>query len=181
MIPGSALWSNIFKGKTGNRRDVSALLKSIPLFSELHRNELREIERLVHHRSYHNGEVVFWEDEPGVAMYVVQRGEVGIFKDYDKPGQQELARLQHGDFFGEMALLAGDFRQATAVATGETDLFSLIHPELFDLFDRKPHMGVKILSFLATVMAQRLRKTDQDLQRLFIRSLAGEAQKKTAP
>jgi CRP-like cAMP-binding protein len=181
MNPGNALWVNVFKGKHGNRHAAGDLLQGIPLLGELRRHELRHIERLVHHRSYRDGEVVFWENEPGIAMYVIQRGEVGIFKDYGKPGQQELARLQHGDFFGEMALLAGDFRQATAVAVGETDLISLIHPDLFNLFERKPHLGVKLLSFLATVMAQRLRKTDHDLQCLYLSTLDATAKKKAAP
>jgi len=177
----NALWGNIFKGKHEDNGDLHDLLKRIPLFADLRRGELREIERLVHRRRYQDGEVVFWEDEPGVGMYIVQRGEVGIFKDYGKPEQQELARLQPGDFFGEMALLEGDCRSATAVAAGETQLFGLIHPDLFDLFARKPHLGVKLLTVLANIMAQRLRKTNQDLQRLSLSSLAIETTRKDAP
>jgi CRP-like cAMP-binding protein len=177
----NALWGNIFRNNHRDRRHACDLLKGIPLFAELHRHELRQIERLVHRRSYRHDEVIFWEDEPGVAMYVVQQGEVAIYKDYGKPGQRELERMQPGDFFGEMALLAGDFRQATAVADGETSLLSLIHPELFDLFDRQPHLGVKLLSFLATVVAQRLRKSDQDLQRLHAGLRADASEKPVQP
>ncbi len=181
MKPVSALWGNIFRDKHQNRRHSFDLLKRIPMFSELQRHELRQIERLVHHRSYRSGEVIFWEDEPGVGMYIVQQGEVGIYKDYGKPGQREVERMQAGDFFGEMALLAGDFRQATAVADGETLLLSLIHPEMFDLFDRKPHLGIKLLAFLAAVVAQRLRKSDQDLQRLAAGPRSGENRKPNVP
>ena len=181
MHKANALWGNIFRDQLRDRRNACDLLKPIPLFAGLQRSELREIERLVHRRSYRDGEVVFWEDEPGVGMYVVQGGEVGIYKDFGKPEQQQLERLLPGDFFGEMALLAGDFRQATAVAAGETNLFSLIHPELFDLFDRKPHLGVKLLSFLATVLAQRLRKADKDLQRLAADQRASENRKPSIP
>ena len=181
MSPISALWGNIFKKQNEDHHDVHFLLKKLPLFAGLNKGELREIERLVHHRRYRDGEVIFWEDEPGVGMYIVQDGEVGIFKDFAKTGQKELALLAPGDFFGEMALLEDDTRSATAVARGDVHLFGLIHPELFNLFDRKPHLGVQLLSSLANIMARRLRKTNQDLQLLTRNTLAVETPRKTAP
>jgi len=175
----NALWGNLFRHKNVDRGDITVLLQKIPLFTELHKGELREIERLVHRRVYKGGEVIFWEDEPGVGMYVVQHGEVGIFKDYAKAAQKELARLEPGDFFGEMALLEDDCRSATAVALDDTHLFGLFHPDLFNLFDRKPQLGVKLLSTLGNILARRLRKTNQDLL-VLAKGRAGSAKKKTA-
>jgi CRP/FNR family cyclic AMP-dependent transcriptional regulator len=162
MSTSHSQWGNIFKGRNGADRDANRLLQEIPLFAGLRKGELREVERLVHRRLYKDGEVIFWEGEPGVGIYIIQKGVVGIYK----AGQKELARLQAGDFFGEMALLEDDCRSATAVASGETCLFGLIHPDLFDLIDRKPQLGVKLLSALANILARRLRLTNQDLQRL---------------
>ncbi|MBN2345403.1 MAG: cyclic nucleotide-binding domain-containing protein [Candidatus Aminicenantes bacterium] len=162
----NAFWGNIFKSSCNDARNTEQLLKKIPLFAGLGRGDLREIQNLAHCRHYRTDEVVFWEGEPGVGMYVLQRGEVGVFQDYGKGRQRELARLGPGDFFGEMALLENDFRSATAVALAETDLFGLIHPDLFDLFNRKPHLGVTILTALAGMLAQRLRRTNQDLQQM---------------
>jgi CRP-like cAMP-binding protein len=125
--------------------------------------------------------VVFWEDEPGVGMYIVQQGEVGICREYGQRGQKELARLKAGDFFGEMALLEGDCRAATAVARGDTCLFGLIHPDLFHLFRRKPQLGVKLLSALADILARRLRLTNQELQRLSLDALVVETDGESAP
>ena len=177
----NALWGNLFKHRNVDLRDITLLLKKIPLFTELHKRELREIERLVHHREYKSGEVIFWEDEPGVGMYIVQHGEVGIYKDYAKAAQKELARLVSGDFFGEMALLEDDCRSATAVALDDTHLFGLFHPDLFDLFERKPQLGVKLLSTLASILAQRLRRTNQDLQSLAKGRAAAGKRKKAVP
>jgi len=181
MSSMNALWGNLFKHKNVERGNIAPLLKKIPLFTELHKGELREIERLVHHRAYKSGEVIFWEDEPGVGMYVVQQGEVGIFKDYAKAARKELARLEPGDFFGEMALLEDDCRSATAVALDETHLFGLFHPDLFNLFDRKPQLGVKLLSTLANILARRLRRTNQDLQSLSRGRAAAGKKKKASP
>ncbi len=176
-----SLWGNIFKGRNGADRDATRLLKEIPLFSGLRKGELREVERLVHRRLYKEGEVVFWEGEPGVGIYIIQQGEVGIYKEYAKAGQKELARLHPGDFFGEMALLDDDSRSATAVASGETCLFGLIHPDLFDLIERKPQLGVKLLSSLANILARRLRLTNQDLQRRSQDERSAATAGKTAP
>jgi len=171
-------WGNIFKTKNGDRKDTRLLLKKIPLFAELGKGEFREIERLIHHRKYKNGEVIFWEDEPGVGMYIVQKGEVGIFKDYATPRQKELARLEFGDFFGEMALLEDDNRSATAVALGEAHLLGLFHPDLFDLFERKPQLGNKMLTTLANMLARRLRRTNTELQELARKSPQSARNKK---
>ncbi len=174
MNPIHSLWGNFFKDRCRENGETMTLLGQVPLFAGLRKSELRDLERLVHRRLYRDGEVVFWEGEPGVGMYIVQRGEVGVYKEYGKRGQKELARLYAGDFFGEMALLEGDCRSATAVARGETCLFGLIHPDLFHLFRRRPHLGVKLLSALGDVLARRLRRTDQELQRLSQDSLVVE-------
>lgn len=174
-------WGNIFKTKNVDRQNILQLLKKIPLFSELRKSELREIERLIHQRQYKSGEVIFWEDEPGVGMYIVQKGEVGIYKDYTAPRQKELARLEFGDFFGEMALLENDCRSATAVSLGEANLLGLFHPDLFDLFERKPQLGKKMLTALTNMLAQRLRRTNAELQELSKNSPQPAHDKKAQP
>jgi CRP-like cAMP-binding protein len=158
------IWGNIFKSKSDPNQNIRQFLKNIPLFAQLRKRELRDIEHLIHCRQYKNAEVIFWQNEPGVGMYIVQRGEVGIFQDYDTPQQKQLARLSQGEFFGEMALLEDDNRSATAVALSESQLLGIFHPDLFDLFERKPELGIKVLVPLANMLAQRLRKTNLELQ-----------------
>jgi CRP-like cAMP-binding protein len=181
MRPNHSLWASIVRKRNHDAERTGALLKQVPLFAGLRKCELRDVERLVHRRLYKDGEVVFWEGEPGVGMYIVQQGEVSIYKEYGKRGQRELARLQSGDFFGEMALLEGDCRSATAVARGDACLFGLIHPDLFHLFRRKPQLGVKLLAALADVLARRLRLTNQELQRLSLDALVVETEGESAP
>jgi len=161
-----SIWANIFKNKGDQNQNISLFLKNIPLFAQLRKRELRNIEHLIHRRHYKSSEVIFWQNEPGVGMYIVQSGEVGIFGDYDTPEQKQLACLSQGDFFGEMALLEDDNRSATAVALCDSHLLGVFHPDLFDLFERKPELGIKVLATLANMLAQRLRKTNLELQQL---------------
>lgn len=160
------IWGNIFKHKNEANRNIRFFLQSIPLFAKLHKRELKDIEQLIHRRQYKCQEVVFWQNEPGVGMYIVQSGEVGIFVDYGNPEQKQLATLGQGDFFGEMALLEDDNRSATAVALSECRLIGIFHPDLFDLFERKPELGIKVLATLGNMLAQRLRKTNLEMQEL---------------
>lgn len=169
MNKTDVIWGNIFKGKNDQNQNVRHFLKNIPLFAKLHKRQLRDIEHLIHRRHYKSAEVIFWQNEPGVGMYVVQSGEVGIFADYGAPEQKQLAVLIPGDFFGEMALLEDDNRSATAVALCDSQLIGIFHPDLFDLFERKPRLGIQVLATLANMLAQRLRKTNLELQQLACR------------
>ena len=180
MNKTDSVWGNIFKAKNGERQTLLQQLKHIPLFAELSKGELKEIERLIHLRRYKNNEVIFWEDEPGVGMYIVHQGEVGIYKAYGTAEQRQLAHLQTGDFFGEMALLEDESRSATAVALTDSHLLGLFHPDMFDLFTRKPQLGIKLLAALAGMLAKRLRKTNLDLWELAKISRPAIARKKTA-
>lgn len=160
------IWGNIFKNKSDQNQNIRQFLKNTTLFAQLRKREFKNIEHLIHHRQYKSSEVIFWQGEPGVGMYIVQSGEVGIFEDYDTAEQKQLACLSQGDFFGEMALLEDDNRSATAVALSESHLLGVFHPDLFDLFERKPELGIKVLVTLANMLALRLRKANLELQQL---------------
>jgi CRP-like cAMP-binding protein len=66
-------------------------------------------------RTFDAGEILFRENEPGDTMFVIQAGQVRIRKDAPD-GVKTLAILGPGDFFGEMAILNGKPRTATAEA-----------------------------------------------------------------
>lgn len=74
----------------------------------------------IYGRDFPAGAVVFEEGDPGSRMYVIQSGEVRILKIVS--GREiELARLTAGEAFGEMALLEGQPRSATAVVALPAD------------------------------------------------------------
>ncbi|MEO7092344.1 MAG: Crp/Fnr family transcriptional regulator [Polyangiales bacterium] len=62
------------------------------------------------------GEIVFREGEGGDVMFVLQQGRIRILKRVAN-GERVLATLGPGEFFGEMAILSGNPRTATAVVT----------------------------------------------------------------
>jgi signal-transduction protein with cAMP-binding, CBS, and nucleotidyltransferase domain len=162
----SPLWGNIFKKKNGDDEGIITTLRLVPLFADMSDGELREFEKLIHRRTFKASETIFWEGEPGVGMYVIQRGLVAIFKHAPGEGREELATLHNGEFFGELALLDETPRSATAMAKEPSDIIGLFRPDLFDLLERKPRLGNKFLFQLASIIGERLKNTNSEMQAL---------------
>jgi putative ABC transport system ATP-binding protein len=71
-------------------------------------------------RQFMPGEVIIREGEVGEELFLISEGEVEI----DREGR-EVARLGPGDFFGELALMSGNPRNANVVATRPVDTYVL--------------------------------------------------------
>lgn len=155
-----SFWGNIFR-REDRQGDTYLLLKRIPIFEALGRRELAAVEKIVYRRDYAPGEVIFRQDDPGVGMYVVERGRVDIVYE---PTGRVLAELTDGEFFGEVALLNETPRSATAQARTATSLLCLFRPDLLDLVGRSPRLGVKLLLALAQIAGQRLIRLSEEGQ-----------------
>lgn len=159
MTMAGSLWKNIFKSSREKDAETRDILRGIPIFEGLSRRELAAIENILHKRQYRSGETIFRQGEPAVGMYMIVEGRVMIVSE---PGPHELAELKDGDFFGELALLDDSPRSATAVADGPCRLLGFFQPDLFALADRNPKLGFRIVTHLARIMGQRLRKSNED-------------------
>lgn len=162
----NSYWETIFEKNGKFQIKHNIILKQVPIFSELKKNELREFERIIHKRHYKKDEVIFYEGEPGLGMYIIESGSIKIFKDYDNKAKEELATLNVGDFCGEMALLDESPRSATAVADEASTLIGIFRPDMFSLIEKKSKLGNKILLNLAQMIAERLRLNNTELQEL---------------
>jgi CRP-like cAMP-binding protein len=81
-------------------------------------------DRLLDRRVFRKGETIFAEGAPGDAAYIVERGAIGIFKTVE--GEQvQLATLRDAEIFGEMAVIDGGARMASAVAIEESTVIRI--------------------------------------------------------
>lgn len=158
----NSLWANIFRPKP--LAGTHALLKRVPMFRDLDRRELTELEKILYRRQYDADEVIFRQDDPGVGMYVIESGRVAVIQESTG---RTLAELGTGDFFGEIALLNETPRSARAVATTPAVLYGLFQAELNDLVQRNPRLGVKLLVPLARNLGSRLIHADERLQHFY--------------
>nr|WP_320133826.1 YhjD/YihY/BrkB family envelope integrity protein [uncultured Holophaga sp.] len=113
--------------------------------------------RFGHHRfliRVPEGEVFFREGESGREMFYLLRGRVAILR-----GQEEIAFMEAGDFFGEMGLLLGQRRSATAMALEACECVLVSEQSLDTLMREFPDLVREML----TEMASRLRLMDERL------------------
>jgi CRP-like cAMP-binding protein len=144
------------------------------LFSEqrLSGLEISLLSTLSKERQLRPGEVLFREGDPGDAMYVVLDGRVRISKHIPGAGEEALAILERGDYFGEMALIDRQPRSAEAKAhDGEAVVLSIPKMVVGQLLDMHKVSSVRLLRILCGLVAERLREIDDKLVGWYI--LAG--------
>lgn len=154
------LWGNIFK-----KKPVIQALKETSMFSNLTAKELSLIEEFVHLRTYEPGEKVFSEGDPGVGMYIVVSGKIGITKKTEKGSRIELATIEENGFFGEISIIEGGPRTASSRAVERTDLLGFFKSDLEALMVKRPAIATKILYDIARIVCERLRFTTEELSR----------------
>jgi putative ABC transport system ATP-binding protein len=99
---------------------ICEFLRPIELFKTLTPRQLTDVAEHMKKRHYAPGETIIREGETGEEFFLISDGEVEIDR-----ADHEVARLGPGDFFGEVALISGEPRNATVVATGEVDTYVL--------------------------------------------------------
>ncbi|MFC2170569.1 cyclic nucleotide-binding domain-containing protein [Calditrichota bacterium] len=172
-FPQSTEWIRIADQQTSQSKIVRRIVSAVPFFSGLSRHQYNELSGLFHLRKYKDGEIVFETGTPGLGMYVIIEGEVRIVGD--RMGEEiELAMMKQGDFFGELSLVDEAARSATAIAKGDSHLLGIFRPQLQQLLQNRPKLGVILLGRLAAIVAKRLREADNLLQKSN-KSHAGEA------
>lgn len=155
------MWENIFKRHDENQNNLKKILRNIPVFQNLSDRELVNIERILYRRNYRPTEVIFREGEPGLGMYIIEKGIVSITL---ADGEHPLIELSDGDFFGELSLLDNGPRSATATARDDCRLLCFFQPELMQLLTVSPKIGVKILLGLSKTLGERLKRANDYIQ-----------------
>lgn len=144
------------------------------LFSEqkLSSLEINFLTSLSREKKLRSGEVLFREGDPGDAMYVVLEGRIRISKIIPGAGEEALAILERGDYFGEMALIDRQPRSAFAKAHEAGAVVLAIPKDVVEgLLDMRKVSSLRLLLILTGLVAKRLREIDDKLVGWYI--LAG--------
>ncbi|HET7702588.1 MAG TPA: Crp/Fnr family transcriptional regulator [Candidatus Limnocylindrales bacterium] len=128
---------------------MSAALAAVPLFAGLADDGLVSLVQGMRVRRFRRGETVFHVGDPGDALFIVMSGSIKITLPADTGDEAILATLRPGDFFGELALLDGAPRSATAVAIEATETYILPRDRFRELIATEPVMREALLATLA--------------------------------
>jgi len=173
------LWADLFKRKSTQKSVANALKENI-LFRTLNTRELTYLSTLVYERIYQPEESIFSQNDRGLGMYLIIKGRVAIQNQHPH-SKVLITYLTEGSFFGEIALVdPNNIRTASAIAAERTAIIGFFKPDLLEILERKPSMGVKILLQLSTVLGKRLLETTEKLSQLDAHLSNPESNEKTS-
>ena len=168
-------WGNLFHRRSQQENELFAVLSKVPIFQDLSRRQFHRIEGILHRRSYVAGEAIVREGDIGVGMYVILSGEVDIIQHGQEGAETKLATFGSGDFFGDQVLLDESARTASAIAREPTKAVGFFRPDLLELIESSPRLGLKIVMRLSHMISVRLRHTNRLLKEARDRARAMEA------
>lgn len=141
----------------GNHHDARKIekLKNIPIFHTLTRNELLEVDELLHERTYEPGEIIFEKGEMGHGIYIILEGRVKVNPCPELP-VSALVELGRNEMIGELSLFEEMPRLATVVATERTTMAALFQSEFSSLLTTNKNIGVKVLVEVTRILGSRV-------------------------
>lgn len=143
------------------------LLREIDLFSDLTDREADTVLELMRERTVSRGATVFHQHDSGGGLYLILSGAVKISRTGRDGRDVTVAVLSAGNFFGEMSLLDGQPRSASATALEPTRLLVLDREH----FQRHVLAQPRIVAKLLRELSKRLRGADQAIENLALGSV----------
>ncbi|HEU5330418.1 MAG TPA: Crp/Fnr family transcriptional regulator [Thermomicrobiales bacterium] len=149
------------------------LLRGVPLLAVLPDDELDRLAQRARPRQYRAGTIIFHRDDPGAALHIITAGLVKLVLTSLEGREVTVGILRPGDFFGELALLDGGPRSASAIALDAVETLTLDRTPFVAILERQPQMA----SALLAVLGDRLRRTDELVQDILFLDLPGRLAK----
>jgi CRP-like cAMP-binding protein len=173
IVADKLLWETLKRWKqTSAELDRIEFLKTVPFFNDLGNWQLKTVSEIVFERAYETNELIFEEGQPGAAIFLILQGRVSVEIHREKY-TANLAVLEKGAFFGEVALLDETPRSACARALEPTKALALYRNDLNRLIDSDPATACQIYRALARIVGDRLRSTNELVQNDGIPAAAG--------
>lgn len=136
--------------------------EALGLTRKLDASQVATLRALVVRHELGEGQVLFHAGDPGDCLYVLARGSVSIISAVSTPGRssQRFASFSAGVIFGEVAILDGGKRTATAVADQPSTVYALSRADLDALCANDPALGCEVLRNVARELSGHLRRSN---------------------
>ena len=131
------------------RRDAKVeLISHVPLFASCSKGELRKIASLADEIDFREGKVLIREGAPGREFFVLLEGKVDVARK-----GRSIDTLESGDFFGEVALVSNQPRNATITTLTPARALVVTDRDFRNLLKDSPKIQLKVLQALADRIA----------------------------
>lgn len=135
-------------------------LKDIALFSPMDDQERAALAAIMDEVSFTAGQQLFHERDQGGICYVIRSGRIELSVVDENNEKLVVDVLEPGELCGELGLLDGGSRSATAVALSHVETLVLERPEFLDFLRKQPDAALDVLAALA----KRIRRADKLLK-----------------
>lgn len=136
-------------------------LRQAPLFAGLNERELAAVARDLILRRFRAGEVIFHQGDPGRLLYMVESGQVRIFVNgLDGHETSVILVGRPGEIFGELAVIDGLPRSATAVAVMDTIVHTLDRVRFRDYMRQSPQLALNFMQALSRKVRYNTKQVD---------------------
>lgn len=134
---------------------IASLLRKSEIFRNVDYDHLKQAAKKLRYRVYKARQHIFYKDDPGIAMYFIESGQVRVYVNSNNGNEASIAMFSDGQVFGEIALLDNETRSTNAITITETSCH-LLHREVFDeLVEAHPQISRNMIRFLT----KRVRTT----------------------
>ena len=139
------------------------MLGDLPLFREFSTTELMMVMMSAQTLTFDPGQLIIRESTQGDALYVIKEGVVKIMKYDGKGTERELAELNQGECFGEVALVDTEPRSASVYAKTVCVLFRVARQDFADILSHHKEIERKFYKAVSRILAERLRRANEYL------------------
>ena len=150
--------------------DFSSIKNSIML-QGLSDQELGKLAGFCEMREMAEGTTVFIENMPGESLFLVKKGTIRVSRMFAEGDEQTLVVLGPEDIFGEMAVIDGLPRSATARVAENAELISLNRKSLEQLCRDDASLALKLVKNIVRVFSKRVREVNEEYRDMLIWSM----------
>ena len=136
--------------------ELAEIIKNIPLFSGLSREDIAKILGKLEEKSFPAGTAIVSQGEKGDSFYIIQSGGVRVVLESEGGRSESIGVMGPQECFGEIALLSGESRSATIIAVKDTTVWRLSREDWDELIAKHPSW---LLQFCAT-LSKRLTRAE---------------------
>ena len=148
---------------------IAGHLRTSPLFTGLDPAAIVSLSAICRLERVMKGGAIVEEGSLGDAMFVLMQGQVRVEKQTPADDRYTVTFLSHekGDFFGELGLLDSDRRSATVTAESDCEVIVIDRDRFLNFGNSNPAAGLSITRRIASNLATRLRRANDDVVTLF--------------
>lgn len=135
-------------------------LSRIELFKDLPESDLEKIIEIAEEKKLPKGEVLFVENVQRKNLYLIEEGDIELFKKSPYGEEKRLALFSSFDFLGEGSLLDDSPHSTSARVVNEATVLTINRDKFKHIFDQNADIGFRVLANIAKVISRRMRSAN---------------------